>query len=61
MNSLTVYGLGVKVGWQGQSSSSYGQAGVQVGIVVGVLVARGVLVEVAGGGLVAVGSGVFVA
>ena len=42
--NITTYGVGegVQVGWQGQFGSSNGQAGVQVGIGVCVLVKIGV-------------------
>ena len=50
--------MGVQVGWQGQFGSSKGQAGVQVGIGVGVFVKTGVLVDVGSGVLVLVGSAV---
>ncbi len=51
-------GPGVQVGWQGHKGSSKGQAGVQVGMGVGVLVTSGVLVLVGSGVLVLVASGV---
>ncbi|HDD61204.1 MAG TPA: hypothetical protein ENF22_01580, partial [Chloroflexi bacterium] len=54
---ILTYGVGVQVGWQGQLGSSYGHAGVQVGM--GVLVLVTIIVGV-GVGVIGVGLGIFV-